>query len=161
MFGGGGEGGAVPASCPRCSAPLLGARWRRQEVLECRGCDTGWWDRVALGRAATLVSDSLEARLASAEIEAAVGSPAPGRCPACADTRMETADWGSIPIHRCGACGTTGLTQQALVGRVRVQRRDAARKVARSTARGMIISLLGPILDFLPLALDRVLFRPD
>lgn len=74
---------------------------------------------------------------------------------------METALWEEAPIHRCGTCGTTGVELAALVGRHRAQRRDAARRAARTTARGMVITMLGPLLDFLPLALDRFLFRSE
>ena len=70
---------------------------------------------MALGRVATLVPDALEARVASAEIDAAQGTAVGGRCPACGDSRMETAVWGETPIHRCAACGTTGIGRTALV----------------------------------------------
>ena len=161
MWRRGGPSEMARSVCPRCSASPRGARWRGQPYLRCDGCESGWWDRVALGRVATLVPDALEAHVASAEIDAARGTSIDGDCPACAASRMEMAVWGETPIHRCAACGTTGIAQTALVRRHRAQRREAARKVARSTARGMIFSVLGPLIDFVPIYLDRVLFPPD
>ena len=149
------------SACPRCASTPRGARWRGQEYLRCGGCETGWWDRVTLGRVATLASDSLDARVVSAEVDAAPARVAGGDCPACGVSQMETAVWNEIPIHRCAACGTTGLAQAALVGRLREQRRAAARQVARSSVRGMFLSVLGPLLDFVPLARDRYLFPAD
>lgn len=79
----------------------------------------------------------------------------------CGHSLLQIAVWGDTPIHRCGGCGTTGIAQTALVRRHRQQRREAASKVARSTARGMLLSVLGPMLDFMPLFLDRLLFPSE